>query len=99
MTDFVIRPGDTVVCVNDRLPDPPHPLQLACRDRVEEGATYQVSYVVWLYGEKGLHLAGKNHSPTDGWRAARFRKVLETKLERTFAAPKPAKVAPNAVIA
>lgn len=75
MSEFIIRQGDVVLCVDASLPLVPHPLQAACKNRLKEGAEYHVSAVVWLFGEKGLHLVGLNHEPTDGWRAARFRKI------------------------
>jgi hypothetical protein len=40
--------------------------------------------VVWLFGEKGLHLQGLDHRPTDGWRASRFRKVWLQSAECTL---------------
>lgn len=82
MSAFVIRPGDLVVCIDGRLPEPLKDLHRMCSDRVREGGHYRVTAVVWLYGEKGLHLEGKDHRPTDGWRACRFRKVLEASSER-----------------
>lgn len=75
MSDFIIRQGDLVVCIDADLPAVPHPLQEACGDRLSKGEEYRVSAVVWLYGEKGLHIEGKDHRPTDGWRASRFRKI------------------------
>ena len=73
---FVIRAGDVVVCVDDRQPNPLHPLHMKVKSRLKKGGCYRVTAVVWLYGEKGLHLQGMDHRPTDGWRAQRFRKVL-----------------------
>lgn len=73
---FIIRPWDFVVCVDDGIPHPPHPLRTRCHDRLEKGAIYLVTDVVWLRGERGLHLAGLDHRPTEGWRATRFRKYI-----------------------
>lgn len=75
--DFIIRPLDFVRCV-DASCNSSHPLSARCRDRLEEGKIYRVSRVVWLHGEKGLHLEGKDHRPTEGWRVARFRKILSS---------------------
>ena len=72
---FIVRPGDLVVCVDDRLPNGPCPLHQQVKDRVRAGEYYRVTAIIWLYGEKGLHLEGKDHAPTDGWRACRFRKI------------------------
>ena len=77
MSTFIIRPDDLVVCIDAALPTPLNARVRACRDRLIEGEQYRVAAVVWLYGEKGLHLEGKDHTPTDGWRACRFRKVEE----------------------
>jgi hypothetical protein len=82
MSAFIIRPGDLVVCVDANLPGNPHALVMQCKDRLRQGAHYRVSAVVWLYGEKGLHLEGKDHVPTDGWRACRFRKVQGSRADR-----------------
>lgn len=73
--DPVIRPGDSVVCIDEALSYPPNLLQLQCKQRLTRGAVYRVYRVVWLYGEKGLWLEGLDHRPTDGWRASRFRKL------------------------
>jgi hypothetical protein len=81
MSEFIIRPGDTVICIDDQLPEKPTALHAMVRDRLTEGAIYWVTDVVWLYGEKGLHLAGLDHRPTDGWRSCRFRKVLDSEDE------------------
>ena len=86
MSAFIIRPGDEVVCVNAALPMPATVTHLFCKDRLREGARYRVTAVVWLYGEKGLHLEGKDHTPTDGWRASRFRKILQAKIEQNSCA-------------
>lgn len=73
---FVIRPCDFVVCVDDTIPHPPDPLQARCRDRLQKGAIYLVSDVIWFRGEQALHIAGLDHRPTEGWRASRFRKRM-----------------------
>lgn len=77
MSVFIIRPGDQVVCVDARRPDTVTALHMLCKDRLTKGSRYRVSAVIWLFGEKGLHLEGLDHRPTDGWRADRFRKVAE----------------------
>ena len=76
MSDFIIRTGDVVVCINDGPPRTSNSRTRQVKDRLQKGAHYRVTRVIWLYGEKGLHLAGLDHRPTDGWRAERFRKVL-----------------------
>ncbi len=75
MSLFIIRPSDLVVCIDAKRPEIVTAQHRLCKDRLEEGAVYRVTAVVWLYGEKGVHLEGKDHTPTDGWRACRFRKV------------------------
>jgi hypothetical protein len=77
MTDAMnIQAGDVVICIDDRRPRPMNIRHIKVRDRIKKGNLYRVTAVVWLFGEKGLHLLGVDHRPTDGWRAARFRKVL-----------------------
>jgi hypothetical protein len=76
MSAFIIRPGDQVVCIDAELPMHVTARHQLCKDRLTEKAHYRVTAVVWLYGEKGLHLEGMDHTPTDGWRACRFRKIL-----------------------
>jgi hypothetical protein len=70
-----IKPGDLVICVNAAAPHPTCARQLAVVGRIKQGAVYRVSGTLWLHGEPGLQLKGIDHSPTEGWRAARFRKV------------------------
>ncbi len=86
MSAFIIHPGDQVVCVDAQLPLQITARHRLCKDRLKEGAHYRVTALVWLYGEKGLHLEGMDHTPTDGWRACRFRKVLESDTEQTLSA-------------
>ena len=88
---FIIRAGDTVICIDADNHFPDHSLCAQVKDRLTLGAIYQVTDVVWLYGEKGLHLENMDHRPTDGWRASRFRKVQltrnETAMDREAEAP------------
>ena len=88
---FIIRTGDTVVCIDADNHFPDHYLCARVKDHLTLGATYQVTNVIWLYGEKGLHLENMDHRPTDGWRASRFRKVQpakkETAIDRRAEAP------------
>lgn len=72
----IINAGDVVVCIDARAPVPIVPKQLVVLGRIKQRATYRVTRVVWLDGERGLHLLGVDHRPTEGWRANRFRKVL-----------------------
>ena len=85
MSDFIIRPGDSVICIDAGPPRTFTMRHRLCKDRLEEGAVYSVNAVVWLRGEKGLHIGGKDHTPTDGWRACRFRKILEGHFEEACA--------------
>ncbi len=75
---FIIRAGDVVVCVDDLPPVPTHPLIKKVKYRVKRGTYYRVTAVVWLRGEKGVHLESMDHRPTEGWRACRFRKVRKS---------------------
>lgn len=84
MSVFIIRAGDRVVCIDAGLPDNVTVRHRLCRDRLEEGAVYRVTTVVWLRGEKGLHIEGKDHTPTDGWRACRFRKLHGSDTTQTY---------------
>ena len=78
---IIIKAGDLVVCVDDGPPKPLKELHLRVKDRVKRGSVYRVTAVVWLYGEKGLHLHGVDHRPTDGWRVGRFRKLHRCSAE------------------
>ncbi len=86
MSAFIIRPGDQVVCIDAELPMHVTVRHQLCKDRLTEKAHYRVTAVVWLSGEKGLHLEGMDHTPTDGWRACRFRKILSCEAGQGLAA-------------
>jgi hypothetical protein len=77
---FIIKVGDAVVCVDSRMKIPTPWQSLQVQDRLVEGRVYVVSGIVWLYGEKGLHLLDMDHRPTDGYRATRFRKIMPASI-------------------
>ena len=76
MIDTRIKVGDTVVCIDAKAPIPIVRKQLMVIGRIRDQALYRVTAIVSLDGVLGLHLAGVDHRPTEGWRANRFRKVL-----------------------
>ena len=75
LSNIAIAVGDEVVCINDELPSSVSRKHIHVIGRIKRGGVYRVIAIIWLYGEKGVHLEGVDHRPTDGWRASRFRKV------------------------
>jgi hypothetical protein len=70
-----IKIGDLVVCISDELPFAACARQRAAAGRIERGKIYRVAKVFPTSRGRGLHLVGVEHRPTDGWQAARFRKL------------------------
>lgn len=75
ISNIAISIGDDVVCINDDLPSSVSRKHIHVMGRIKKGRVYRVVGIIWLYGEKGVHLEAIDHRPTDGWRASRFRKV------------------------